>query len=353
MEFSGRLGTIQFGDVLQLASQERWSGGLVVRRTSREKRVFLEAGKIVGCLSDDPAEFYGRHLLLYDHVDEAQLARALSWCQDHGRRLGTALRELEILPEARVTATLAQRTADAVCDLFLWSRGIFYLEADRPPDEELAADPLDVFGLVLEGTRWLDEYRRIRALLANDRVVLRHGPAWPPADDVPPLQRKVAAAVDGKRDLATIHQHLGGSHFRFLEAAWCLCLAEVLDIADVGVEEVAMTTEISLLDVMMEQQASEERTLLSERHFSVPLDLLVHLVPAWTRRRDPRDDRDEVPGAAESRFLAGINGRSPIRDLLSTSAEARSRQLDLLLVELRRGRIALLPAPLGELDLQG
>lgn len=352
MEFSGRLATIQFGDVLQLAAQERWSGALVVRRTSREKRIFLEGGRVVGCLSDDPAEFYGRHLLLHGHVDEDQLARALAWCRDQGRRLGTALRELEILSEARVRLTLAERTADAVCDLFLWNRGVFYLETDRPPEEEVAAEPLEVMGLVLEGSRWMDEQRRIRRLLVSDRVVLRRGPSWPPRD-VPPLQRHLAAAVDGQRDLAALHQHLGGSRFRLLEAAWRLCLAEVLDIRTVGVEEVAATTELSILDVMMEQAASEERTLLSERHFSIPLDLLVHLVPAWTRRRDRKEDRDEARGAAEGRFLAGIDGRKPIRDLLSTSADARSRQLELLLVELRRGRLALLPAPLAEVDLQG
>lgn len=353
MEFSGRLGTIQFGDVLQLAGQERWSGALVVRRTSREKRIFLEGGRVVGCLSDDPTEFYGRHLLLHGHLDEGRLARALSWCQEHGRRLGTALRELEMLSEDDVQATLAERTRDAVCDLFLWHRGIFYLETDAPPEEELAARPLDVFGIVLEGTRWMDEHRRIRRLLVGDRVVLCHGPAWPPREELSPIQRRVADAVDGQRDLATLHQHLGGSHFRFLEAAWRLCLAEVLDIARPGMEDVSVTMELSLLDVMMEQAITEEKALLSERHFSIPLDLLVRLVPVWAGKGgagpSPEDLAESAP--AESRFLTGIDGKRPIRDLLSTSTEARSRQLEILLVQLRRGRLALLPAPLSELRL--
>jgi len=79
MEFSGRLATIQFGDVLQLAHQERWTGALVVRRAHREKRIFLDDGKVVGCLSDDPGEYYGRFLLLRGVLDEPQVARALAW----------------------------------------------------------------------------------------------------------------------------------------------------------------------------------------------------------------------------------------------------------------------------------
>ncbi len=350
MEFSGRLATIQFGDVLQLAHQERWSGALVVRRSSREKRIFLHHGRVAGCLSDDPAEFYGRHLLLQGALSEQDLSHALSWCSQHGRRLGEALLELGLLGEDEVRATLASRIADAVCDLFLWQRGVFYLESDLPPDEAIPPRPLDVFGLVMEGTRWLDEHRRIRALLVSDRVVLRRGPRWPLDGEAPTLQRLLAREVDGRRDLAALHHRLGGSRFRFLEAAYALCLAEVLDIESVGGEEVTETSELSLLDVLMEQAATEERTLLSERHFSMPVDLLVRLVPAWTA---PRRDDERGPAGADARFLAAIDGRTPIRDLLSTSAEARGRQLELLLVELRRGRLALLPAPVADVRLQG
>jgi hypothetical protein len=201
----------------------------------------------------------------------------------------------------------------------------------------------------MEGSRWLDEQRRIRSVLVNDKVVLRRGPRWPPGAGAPACQRLLAREVDGERDLEALHRGLGGVRFRFLEAAYALCLEEVLDIERLGGEDVAVTHELSLLDVLMEQAASEERTLLSERHFSMPVDLLVRLVPAWAA---PRAGGGGLPRADE-RFLAAIDGRTPIRDLLSTSAEARGRQLELLLVELRRGRLALLPAPVGEVRLQG
>jgi len=350
MEFSGRLATIQFGDVLQLAHQERWSGGLVVRRSSREKRVFLRDGKVAGCISDDPAEFYGRHLLLHGHLAEADLSRALSWCTDRSERLGTALRELNILPEETIRRTLADRIADAICDLFLWRRGVFYLETDEPPHEEIRADALDTYGLVMEGSRWVDEYARIRKVLVNDQVVLRRGPRWPPHSDSPAMMLHLTRAVDGERTLADLHQALGGSWFRCLEAAYSLCLAEVLDIERVGTADTTVTGELSLLDILMEQAATEESTILSERHFSIPVDLLVQLVPAWTDR--PGDDEIHQQQAPVARFLAGIDGRRPIRDLLSTATDARGRQLEQLLVELRKGRLALLPGGVDDVVLQ-
>jgi len=364
MEFSGRLATIQFGDVLQLAHQERWTGALVVRRSSREKRIFLDAGKVVGCLSDDPGEYYGRHLLLRGILDEKAIARALAWCNDHGGRLGEALVKLELLSEEEVRGSLASRISDAVCDLFLWDRGVFYLENDRMPEVEIPPRALDVFGLVMEGTRWIDEVARMRRVLISDNLVLGRGPRWPPPADLPMLDRWVTRAVDGERDLSELHRLIGGVQFHFLEAVYRLCLAEVLDIQEVGDESVTATAEVSLLDILMEQATREESALLGERHFSIPVDLLVELVPAWTGSGGAAGARAAVPfgggeagggdlSAADHRFLAAIDGRQRIRDILSTATDARSRQFELLLVHLRRGGLALLPGPAAELQLQG
>lgn len=354
MEFSGRLATIQFGDVLQLAHQERWNGALVIRRSSREKRIFLDAGKVVGCLSDDPGEYYGRHLLLRGILGEKEIARALAWCNEHGRRLGEALVELELLSEEEVRSSLASRISDAVCDLFLWDRGVFYLENDRMPAEEIPPRALDVFALVMEGSRWIDEVSRIRRVLMSDNLVLGWGPRWPPPDDLPVLDRMITRVVDGESDLSELHRRVGGVQFHFLEAVYRLCLAEILDIQEVGDESVTTTAEVSLLDVLMEQAVREESALLGERHFSIPVDLLVELVPAWTggaaRGGAARGGEES---AADERFLASIDGRRPIRDLLSTATDARSRQFELLLVHLRRGGLALLPGPAEEIQLQG
>lgn len=353
MEFSGRLATIQFGDVLQLAHQERWTGALVIRRSSREKRIFLDAGKVVGCLSDDPGEYYGRHLLLRGVLGETEIARALSWCNDHGCRLGEALVELELLSEEEVRSTLASRISDAVCDLFLWERGVFYLENDRMPEEEIPPRALDVFGLVMEGSRWIDEVGRMRRLLISDNLVLGWGPRWPPPEDLPVLDRMIAGAVDGESDLSELQRRIGGVRFHFLEAVYRLCLAEVLDILEVGNESVQSTAEVSLLDILMEEASQEESALLGERHLSIPVDLVVELVPAWTAGGGAAASRgDDELSAADQRFLASIDGRRPIRDLLSTATDARSRQFELLLVHLRRGNLALLPRPVAETRFQ-
>jgi len=345
MEISGRLATISLGDVLQWAQNDRWNGALVLRRREREKRIYLTGGKVAGCLSDEPGEFYGRHLRLNGHVGEHDLARALTHCTDRHQPLGASLAELGILSPDDVRETLGQQIFDAVCGAFLWTKGVFYLESLTLRPTAIDPEPLDTFHLVMEGNRWIDEHARIRRLLVHDRVVLRRGAR--PAEGLGPLERHVVEAVDGESDLAELHVRLGGSQFRFLDAAHRLCLAEVLDIARIDEADLTATGELSMLDVLLEQAAIEERARLAEGHLAVSLEILERLVPAWVVRPTDSELTPLEPGGR--RLFRSIDGRTRLADLLSPDPTRRLQQAEALLVELGRGRLALLPVPREEL----
>src|SRR4051794_12734525 len=175
MEFSGRLTAFPMGDLLQWAQNERCTGALVIRRSEREKRIYFHAGEVVGCLSNDAAEYYGQHLVLNGHLTDDQLFQALSHCSTRSVRLGVALRELGLLSAEVIQQTLRRQIEDVVCDLFLWQRGIFYFQSEMPQEEEILPEPINGLGLVMEGSRWLDEVTRIRRVLVHDDVVLRQG----------------------------------------------------------------------------------------------------------------------------------------------------------------------------------
>src|SRR5436305_11418629 len=233
MGFSGRLVAFRMGDRLQWAKNERRTGALVVRRSEREKRVYFHQGEIVGCVSDDPAEFYGQYLVLHGFLDDRQLFRALTHCTSQNVRLGTALRELDLLPPEVIQSTLRRQVEDAICDLFLWPRGLFYFRAEMLQDEEILPEPIDTLGLALEGARWIDEMERIRRVLVHDGVVLRRGDLWP-GEGLAPLEARLARAVDGEKTVGDLYRKVRGSYFRFLSAAYRLCIARILDIVEVG-----------------------------------------------------------------------------------------------------------------------
>jgi hypothetical protein len=348
MEFSGRLSAFPPSDLLQWALNDRRTGALVLRRSDREKRVYFHAGAVISCLSNDPAEYYGQHLLLNGHLQQDQLFRALTYCTTQGVRLGTALRELGLMTPEQVQQTLRVQIEDTICDLFLWERGVFYFQAEMPVEEEILPEPIHAMGLIMEGTRWLDEYRRIRRLFIHDNMVVRRGASWPGAD-LSPVERRIATELDGKRTLAEIYRNIRGSYFRFLEAAYRLAIVAVLDIDSVGEPADSTTREMSVYDLLLEQ-ATEEQILVAHRHMAVPLDLLERWVPVWVAEPGP-DEQKRMPARARD-FYARLDGKTSLGDAFSGDARTRGREMDLLLLQLQKGRLALLPAPAAELEAE-
>jgi uncharacterized protein DUF4388 len=350
MEFSGRLAAFPMADLLQWAQNERCTGALVIRRSQREKRIYFNAGDVVGCLSNDPAEFYGQHLLLCGYLGDEQLFQALSHCTERSVRLGTALRELGILAEDTIQQSLRHHIEDVVCDLFLWPRGIFYFHSEMPQDEEILPQPIVAVALALEGARWQDEVRRIRRVLVHDDVVLRRGDRWPGADEsgeLSPVQKRLVQGVDGRKTVGELYQKVHGSYYRFLAAAFQLCIGAVLDIEEVRETAPGGTQEMSVFDLLLEQ-AAEDQALVGSRHMALPLDLLERWFPVWVSEPSV-EEQTRMPVRAVG-FYARLDGRTSLGEAFSGDPKVRGREMDLLLLQLQKGRLALLPAPVERLE---
>jgi hypothetical protein len=346
MEFSGRLAAFPIGDILQWAQNDRRSGALVVRRSGSEKRVYFEDGEIVSCFSDDTAEFFGQCLLVSGLLEEGKLIQALSYCQKHGGLLGRALVDLGLLTPEQMRVALRAHVEDLVCELFLWKNGIFYFTSERVADDQRLPEPLPSSAVALEGSRRADEMERIRRLFVHNQVVLKRGAK---ALEVPsPLARRIVRMTDGERTLLELYAEVRGSWYRFLEAAYRLTVDGVLDIGDVREASESHSTELRLADLLIEQLA-EEQSVFLQQHLAIPFEALERCVPVWVRSPDAGDGvrtSDEVRD-----FYDRIDGRHDLATLIGgTDREERARRVDRLVLQLRKGSLALLPGTLESLD---
>jgi hypothetical protein len=349
MEFSGRLAAFPIGDILQWAHNDRRTGALVVRRSGTEKRVYFRDGDIVACYSDDAAEFFGQHLLVRGLVDEGRLIHALTRCQREGGMLGNALVELGILSAEQVDQAIAEHVEDLVCELFLWRHGIFYFSNEMIPEEQLLPAPLSSAAVALEGSRRADEYQRIRRVFVHDQVILKKGSKR--RDPQSPLEKRVLKVVDGRRTLAELYTEVRGSWYRFLETAYRLTVDAALDIGDVRETSDSHSTELRLADLLIEQVA-EEQTVFLRQHLAIPFDALSHCVPVWVRRPDAEEESRMSPQVRE--FYSQIDGRADLSSLLNgVPRDERSRRMDRLILQLRKGALALLPMPVEDLEARG
>lgn len=345
MELSGRLGAISLAELLQWPHNDRRSGAMVVRTSRREKRVLFERGLIVGCQSTNGAEFFGRHLLLNGYLERQKLLEVLSLCRASGARLGSALVDLGLLAPAQVEAALRAHVCERVCDLFLWDHGVFFFQQELPASGELLQEPLDPVTVALEGSRWIDELARIRELLVHDGIVV--APGRQDAGGSTVLERRVLEVIDSPQRLDHVYEQVQGSYFRFLETVYGLLVVGKLEVEGLEEANERGSGVIELFDLMLEQ-AAEEEVLFSSSHLSLPLEWLDRFFPLWVE-----DGADSDAVSPDHEFHRSLDGSRSLRQLLNAEPDRQKERMEMVLVQLQQGRLALLPRPVEELRALG
>ena len=343
MELSGRLTSFPVAELLHWAHNDCRTGTLVLRSAGREKRVSFRDGQIVNCLTDDPSEFYGQFLLLNGYLDRDTLFRCLSLCREQNRRLGSILRREGLMELADIQRTLRYHLEDVICDIFLWDHGVFFFRAEPPPEEELLSEPIATLGLALEGSHWVDEVGRIRQVLVDDYVVLGRVGEMPEGDMKPRL-RRILSEVDGARRLEALYGAVHGSFYRFLTAAFELHEQGLVEVVHYGQALHARRKDAGLDDLLWQQATREQEV---EGHHFAHLGDLENYVPCWVR---PPEDEEWARMPDDVRELySAFNGRRRLRQILSKDHEEWQRQIELLMLQIGKETIALLPAPISEL----
>jgi hypothetical protein len=340
MQMSGLLSAFPPAELLQWAHNDQITGTLVLRRSSREKRILLRNGRIVGCLSNERYDFYGQFLLAGGYVTEHEMLMALSACEEsqEGLRLGEALTQLGILDEETVVKTLLVTTEQAIIDVFLWPRGVFFLLEDEPAPAKLEMPPIDPITLVLEGVRQIDEVGRIRERLPHDAVILAPGPAWP-GEGLPKLAQRITGVFEPDQTLSDLHEATGGGYCQFLTETDRLLQAGVFEIDTLGDPDPDTNT-LSLLDIMLDRVQDDRQATIGAT-VAMPIAVLGQLYPLWLDHGD-ESAQQQVLGNLKD-FALGLDGSRQLDGLLSAEPRTRDEQLEWLWLRMGGRRLVLLP----------
>jgi hypothetical protein len=225
MAFEGNLETMPVADLLQWVANGRMTGTVRVSRGELSKMIYIRNGEIVSCTSTDPREFLGHFLVSHGAIDEDELQDAMVRQERDGGLLGEILVDRGTIDREGLERMLRLKAEEAIFDLFTWDRGHFLFADGDLPGYELIPISLGVAGLVLEGTRRLDEWRRIRDVIPSPLCVpVAVTTLFEPDDDTPSGRRSVLAAVDDNRSIEDICLHTHSSEFYVCE----ILLQEVL-----------------------------------------------------------------------------------------------------------------------------
>lgn len=172
MALSGDLATMGLEDIFQWLAVGKKTGVLELRGPLHTKRVAFHEGRITSIWSSDPREYLGQYLLAFNRITEEQLREALATQEDEQQLLGRILINRQLVTEAEIRRIVQLKVEESIYDTFLWNVGNFEFHDGAPSHQKSMLLSLDVTGIVLEGARRLDDWKRIRKIVKGGDAVL-------------------------------------------------------------------------------------------------------------------------------------------------------------------------------------
>lgn len=234
------------GDLLQWLSLGQKTGTLVVTNKQVQKKIFFRRGRVISSASNDPREYLGQFLMSHGYLTEPELKKAMEVQLQSGILLGKILVMIDVISESDLQRLMRLKAEEEIYDIFLWNDGEFYFLDDELPQQEMIPLQVDVTGIIMEGTRRVDEWGRIRETVPNETVIpvlLKEVDA----DELEEVEEPIVRAIDGKRTIAEIVLESRSSAFTVSSTVCALVRHGFAKLIDPSMQKMAKLTEEQLI----------------------------------------------------------------------------------------------------------
>ncbi len=132
-----------------------------------------------------------------------------------------------------VDGNLALRALDDVYDAFGWTEGSYVFDRKRSAKKEAIAIDISAKEMILEGTRRVDDWDRIRSVVPSDEAIFDRSNYLPNALSEIKLterEQKTLDAINGVRDVVTISEICNTSVFETCKAIYTLSILGLVSL---------------------------------------------------------------------------------------------------------------------------
>jgi len=262
MALSGNLRTMLPGDLLQWLSLGQKTGTLVISNKRVEKKIFFRNGRVISSASNDPREYLGQFLMSHGYITEPELKKAMEVQQQSGILLGKILVMIDVITEPDLVRFMRLKAEEEIYDIFLWNDGDFYFVDDELPQMEMIPLQVDVTGIIMEGTRRVDEWARIRETIPNEAVIPQ---LIKEVDytDLEEVEEPIVRAIDGKRTIAELVLESRSSAFTVSSTVSALVRHGFAKLVDPTTQKLRKVTEEQAAAVLAPTEFNEDDEILS------------------------------------------------------------------------------------------
>jgi hypothetical protein len=170
---TGNLHTVSLSDLLQLISTAGKTGMLSICRDKETREIYFKKGAIIHASSSGSEDqLLGNLILARNKISKADLERAVSIQKLTGKRLGEVFLEMTKLTREELLSFLQIQVEEIVYNLFGWNSGEFiFYDGKLPPAAQVTAE-LNTMNVIMEGSRRIDEWIKIREALPPEEARL-------------------------------------------------------------------------------------------------------------------------------------------------------------------------------------
>ena len=332
------------------------SGVMELRGFLHTKRVAFHEGRITSVWSSDPREYLGQYLLAYNRISEEQLREALAAQEDENQLLGRILVNRQIITEPEIRRIVQLKVEEAIFDIFLWQAGSFEFHDGAEGHQKSMLLSLDVTGIVLEGARRMDDWKRIRMTLkGNDAILAAIPEAIAERLPLPPEEADILGRLDGHKTMDQLIIEMRAPEFKVNKALFDLLEKGMVRALDPGGKQgerssLHLQRARQLVERQKLREAQEElKSLLQEQPRLEEANRMLQVVEHMLEDKDV--DQTLVPelaisleelmeaqlGPNEAFLATRVNGVWSIRDIVSISPFTEEECLSIFSRLLKRG----------------
>lgn len=356
MALSGDLATMGLEDIFQWLAVGKKTGVLELKGPLHTKRVAFHEGRITSIWSSDPREYLGQYLLAFNRITEEQLRDALATQEDEQQLLGRILINRQLVTEAEIRRIVQLKVEESIFDTFLWNVGSFEFHDGAASHQKSMLLSLDVTGIVLEGARRLDDWKRIRRVIkGGDAVLSAISEAIAERLPLAPEDADILARLDGVKRVDQLVIDMRVPEYKINKLLFDLHEKGLVRIVNAGGNlgenpSLQLQRARALVEKQKLQEAQEElRRILKDQPRHLDANKMMAVVQDLLEEK--KLDQDLIPELAVSldelmttnlgpneAFLASrVNGLWTIRDILSIAPFEPNECLGIFSRLLKRG----------------
>ncbi|MRS13140.1 MAG: DUF4388 domain-containing protein [Actinobacteria bacterium] len=236
MALRGNLKDFSLPDVFQLVQLSGKTGVLRIQGVESEGSIWFRDGDVFFAQSNWRREQLGERLVSAQRITPAALARALELRESEpegGRRLGEILVNEGYITQQVLETFVQEQIQDTIFDLMRWDEGEFDFEVLPEVVHEDIGLSVSVENIVMEGSRRLEEWQRIKKKVPSTDMVFKMATA--PGEgtfeiSLKPIEWALLLLIDGTRSVRELATETHSTDFEVARVVYGLFSAGLLEV---------------------------------------------------------------------------------------------------------------------------